>query len=240
MLRYERFSAIVNEEVRVAFGDDGTEAFVEWAYDNLKGIDIRGEIESRLFFLLSLSLWMVDRRFLPLRIEFGFPVPEFADDYVQLCGTRYVFGRETTRLVLKSALMREPVRQTPRALKHFLANHLTYLINQNLAIGSVAERVRRVVRAGIGFGSTLDSVSRALNIPATTLRRRLKAEGLLFQSIKDDVRQERARHYLRDRGLTVRETAELTGFADPAAFSRAFKAWTGVSPQAFARGDGGG
>jgi AraC-like DNA-binding protein len=240
LLRYERFSAIVNEEVRVAFVDDGAEAYLDWSYDNLKDIDIRAEIESRAFFLLSLSLWLIDRRFVPLRIEFGFPVPEFADDYVQLCGTRYIFGRESTRLVLKSALLREPVRQTPRALKQFLANHLTYLINHNLVIGSVADRVRRVVQAGIGFSSTLDTVSRALNIAPTTLRRRLKAEGAEFQAIKDDVRQARARHYLLERRLSVRETAELTGFGDPASFSRAFKSWTGLSPQEFTRRSAGG
>jgi AraC-like DNA-binding protein len=56
--------------------------------------------------------------------------------------------------------------------------------------------------------------------------------------VKDEVRRTRALHYLTERGLTVAETAALTGFSDPAAFSRAFKAWTGASPGSFGRARG--
>ena len=63
-----------------------------------------------------------------------------------------------------------------------------------------------------------------------TLFRKLKAEGVTFEKVLDELRQRLALDYLRARKVSVNETAYLVGFSDPAAFSRAFKRWTGSSP----------
>lgn len=81
----------------------------------------------------------------------------------------------------------------------------------------------------------IDEVARALGCSRQTLYRRLKAEGVTFAALLDDLRRRLALRFVREQGLSVKATAYRLGFSDPAAFSRAFKRWTGTSPSA-ARG----
>ena len=69
----------------------------------------------------------------------------------------------------------------------------------------------------------------------TTLQRRLQAEGLNYQRLKDEFRRDIAIDLLSVDQLTVAEVAGRTGFQETSAFSRAFKKWTGVSPGAYRR-----
>ena len=78
----------------------------------------------------------------------------------------------------------------------------------------------------------IEDVARDLGFSRQTLYRRLKAEGMTFEQLLDELRRSLALRLIRDQGLTVKDAAYRLGFSDPAAFSRAFKRWTGASPSA--------
>jgi AraC-like DNA-binding protein len=95
----------------------------------------------------------------------------------------------------------------------------------------VALMVERHVQPLLAAGAVrIEDVARELGFSRQTLYRRLKAEGLTFEQLLDGLRQRLALRFIRDDGLTVKDAAYRLGFSDPAAFSRAFKRWTGVSP----------
>lgn len=75
----------------------------------------------------------------------------------------------------------------------------------------------------------IERVARDLGYSRQTLYRRLKAEGATFEQLLDGLRRRLALRFMRE-GLSVKEAAYRLGFSDPAAFSRAFKRWTGSSP----------
>ena len=81
----------------------------------------------------------------------------------------------------------------------------------------------------------IDAVARELGYSRQTLYRRLKAEGVTFEEVLDGLRRRVALRLLCDEGLSVKEVAWRLGFSDPAAFSRAFKRWTGAAPRAARR-----
>jgi AraC-like DNA-binding protein len=67
----------------------------------------------------------------------------------------------------------------------------------------------------------------------------LRTQGVSFADVVEDVRRELAQRYLRDRRMTVQETAFLLGFSDVSAFHRAFVRWTGLTPGRFRELGGG-
>ena len=77
-----------------------------------------------------------------------------------------------------------------------------------------------------------DAIAAKLGIGPDTLLRRLKAEGTTFERVLDELRHKMALHYLEGQKVSATETAYLVGFSEVAAFSRAFKRWTGKSPRA--------
>ncbi|MEA3051012.1 MAG: hypothetical protein QOG84_2848 [Sphingomonadales bacterium] len=87
-------------------------------------------------------------------------------------------------------------------------------------------------------GLRIDAVAQALGLSRQTLYRRLKAEGATFEALVERVRRRLALRFIRDEGLTVKEAAWRLGFAEPSAFSRAFKRWTGKSPADMRRRQG--
>jgi AraC-like DNA-binding protein len=78
----------------------------------------------------------------------------------------------------------------------------------------------------------IETVARALGCSRQTLYRRLKAEGVTFEQLLDGLRRRLALRFVREQGLSVKEAAWRLGFSEPAAFSRAFKRWTGKTPRA--------
>lgn len=75
----------------------------------------------------------------------------------------------------------------------------------------------------------IERLARDLGFGRQTLYRRLKAEGITYAQVLDGLRHRLALRFIGE-GSTVKETAYRLGFSDPAAFSRAFKRWTGRSP----------
>ena len=77
---------------------------------------------------------------------------------------------------------------------------------------------------------SVDLVSALMQTSRQTLYRALKAEGVTFAQVLDELRCRMALQYLEGRKASVNETAYLVGFSDASTFSRAFKRWTGRIP----------
>ncbi|WP_404364808.1 helix-turn-helix transcriptional regulator [Marinobacter sp.] len=97
-----------------------------------------------------------------------------------------------------------------------------------------SRRVRALIADSLAGGRVgVEAVASRLSMSRHTLYKKLKEEDLTFFDLLNEVRRERALHYLRERERSLAEVAELLGFSELSAFSRAFKRWMGKPPAQF-------
>jgi AraC-like DNA-binding protein len=83
----------------------------------------------------------------------------------------------------------------------------------------------------------MDVIASFLGLSRQTLFRRLRADGVTFERVLEELRHKLALDFLTVNKASVKQTARLVGYSDASAFSRAFKRWTGVSPREYASRD---
>jgi AraC-like DNA-binding protein len=92
-------------------------------------------------------------------------------------------------------------------------------------------QVRSVLRTALVTGNAgADQVAALFSMHSRTLSRRLDAFGVSFQELVDEGRFEIARQMLEDSAMEVGQIASLLDYADPSAFTRAFRRWSGTTP----------
>jgi len=70
-----------------------------------------------------------------------------------------------------------------------------------------------------------------LNLSVRTLHRQLKEEGANLQQLKDSVRHAQAKELLLRSTRAIKQIAAQVGFQSEKSFARAFKTWTGQTPE---------
>jgi AraC-like DNA-binding protein len=158
-----------------------------------------------------------------------------ASAYERSFGCPVYFERDADVIALSLELLDAPMAAAQPALCVVLERHASLLIERaSRADEGVVQQVRAAVATELHNGApTLATVARRLATSARTLQRRLDAQGQRFLSIVEETRFELARGYLADPQISLGEVGYLVGFADPSAFSKAFRRWSGESPTSF-------
>lgn len=97
-------------------------------------------------------------------------------------------------------------------------------------------RVRAALLEALPSGAhAMPQVAKQLGMSKRTLQRRLAGEGTTFQQVLQKTREDLARHYLTETELVTAEIGFLLGFDEPNSFYRAFRDWTGLTPEGLRR-----
>jgi AraC-like DNA-binding protein len=169
-------------------------------------------------------------------VEVTHPEPPYRAEYDRIFRVPVTFGSRRNAILIDASWMsQQPPSPSPVVLE-VLKAHSEALLEKLESSKSITGRVEGLLTSWLPSGeATMEKVATELGVSRQTLFRRLKAEGASFEQLLDRVRRGLALRYLNGDGLSVKETAFRLGFSEPASFSRAFKRWTGTSPDAHRR-----
>ena len=97
---------------------------------------------------------------------------------------------------------------------------------------TIRERVRLILLEALPGGSVeMSAIAERLGMSPRSLQRYLESENATYKDLLKDIRHDLAQHYLSKTELPTAEISFLLGFEEPNSFFRAFRGWTGQTPE---------
>ena len=161
--------------------------------------------------------------------------PGYGAEYDRIFRVPVVFGSNMNALRINEAVMsRFQFPTSPRYVSAVMRDHAEVLLQRLESSQSTRGRVEKLLTPMLHTGEvSMSGIAGNLCCSRQTLYRKLRLEGVTFEQVLDELRHNLALNYLESKKASVKETARLVGYSDPAAFSRAFKRWTGSSPRVY-------
>ena len=157
--------------------------------------------------------------------------PEYRSEYDRILKVPVVFGSEKNALLIDETFLSLKMPSPNRYVFGILSEHAEALLRTLERSKTMRGRVESLMIPMLHTGHLrMETIASRLGLSRQTLYRRLKAEGVSYERVLDEMRHKMALHYLNGDKASVKEVAFLVGFSDPSAFSRAFKRWTGERP----------
>lgn len=141
------------------------------------------------------------------------------------------FGAKENGITLKADLWHQASLEAQPAMHEHLVAICERDLQQIRRGWTTGDRVRHLLPPLFrGETPSLEVIANKLGVAPWTLQRQLTAEGTGFRDLVDETRKQLGREYIRETDTSLAEVAWLLGFANPAAFHKAYKRWFEVTP----------
>lgn len=170
----------------------------------------------------------------PIEVRFEHARPDSWSEHERYFGAPVQFGRRTNAF----AFRRSDLLAAMPGADPYLFSVIRPLLESRCRTPDnpedIAATIRNQIKLNLGSTEpTLPRIAAILGLTTRELQRQLGNLGVAFSDLLAAAREELALHYLDEQRMPLTEIALNLGYSELSAFSRAFRNWTGMSPQRY-------
>ena len=233
LLRFDQYQRLIYDVNPVTITMNSHEVIFEWGVNQGRPGPLVDEcaIATMVQFMRNL----VQEPLNPRSITFVNPAPIKPQAYVDYFGCPVQFFQATTRMVIATADLQRGLRSPDPVLLDMLSQQADAFLAELEPDDVMMQQLRNCLTRQLMLRCepSLEQAAEVMHISARTLHRRLAERDLQFRAVLDELRCQLARKYLQDQRLQLTEIADLLGYSEQSAFTRAFRRWTGITPHAY-------
>lgn len=222
--RYRRLLVSVVEE-QVLMGADRVE--LQWHYEYDQDHIV---LELGIAIMMQFARQLVDQPFPILIIAMMQPQPVHAHLYHEFFACQVAFSQPVDRIVFPLANLLIPVRQPDRQMLDILQQQADQVLQALPENDAFLQQVKQHLVCLCQSGRpNVQGLAQSMHVSVRTIQRRLAEHQFTFQQMLDMVRHRLCMQYLEQK-IQLCDIAQLLGYSDQSAFTRAYKRWTGNTP----------
>lgn len=188
---------------------------------------------------INYARWLADSTDatpLEVRLRRPSPGPEHEKAYALRWQCPVQFDAEEDSVTFAQTLLATRLRQPDPLLRKTLEAHALSQLALLDTDTDLTSKVKQSIQKQLAEGITRqDMVAEDLGMTSRTLQRKLSQEGVSYQKLLDEVRQQMAEDYLQNTDMSIPDIALRLGYSETTSFHRKFKAATGKTPGDFRR-----
>jgi AraC-like DNA-binding protein len=192
------------------------------------------QIEAVLAAVVAFARWVTAQPVRPRRVQFSQAQIGPLAVYREVFQCPVEFEQAFSGVLLDNAVLDAPLPQADAQLAQMHHQYAQARLQALSSAEPLAPQLRAWIVRRLPLGlPTRVQAAQALGLSERTLARRMQAQGLSFSALLDEARRDAALHAVAHTDRALGDIGQSLGFAEPSTFWRAFRRWTGGTPQAW-------
>ena len=227
-----RFIRTRNRLIRFNFFFEGEQAVTQIEVKHANDSLYRHCVELAFSSMVSICNTLTNGQKQQCQIRLRFSQPDYHRQYRDVFGTEATFNADVNELRLPMSWF-EGISMSNPVFAEIAQQQCEDLLKTLDNEGSLKEQVVVLLTRNPGYLPNQQETARQLGLSSRSLSRQLALQQTTYKKLLNQTRQQQAKEYLLKNDISVEDVAYLLGYESPPNFSRAFKRWTGLTPQQY-------